>query len=327
MDKPLVSIVMPMRNAAPYIQACLDSITNQTYPHYELIIVNDHSTDDSVKLVEPFLSSNPIRLINNEGKGIIPALQLAYSESRGQVITRMDADDIMPLQKIEWMVDKLSIHGEEHVVTGLVKYFREGEIGLGYRRYAHWLNAITRSKANFEEIYKECVIPSPCWMMYRKDFDRIGGFNHETYPEDYDLVFRMYKHGMKVMPVRKVCHLWRDHGARASRNDPNYADNNFLDIKLNYFLDLDHQKDKPLLVWGAGKKGKYVAMALKKRQIPFKWLSENGNKIGKTIYGITIHRPDLQECQEAQIIVLVANENEQLDIRLRIAGSDDYYFC
>lgn len=316
-----------MRNAAPYIEECLESIANQSYTHYELIIVDDHSTDNSAELVQAFLASNRIRLVENTGKGIIPALQQGYRESKGEIITRMDADDVMPLQKLEWMVNKLLIHDEGHVVTGLVKYFREGEIGLGYRRYAHWLNNITRAKSNFEEIYKECVIPSPCWMMFRNDFEKIGAFNSITYPEDYDLVFRMYKHGMKVMPVRKVCHLWRDHSTRASRNDPNYADNNFLDIKLNYFLELDHQKDKPLMVWGAGKKGKYVAMSLKKRNVAFKWLSENGNKIGKSIYGIEVHRPNPKEWSAAQIIVLVANENEQLDIRLRIAEADSYYFC
>jgi glycosyltransferase involved in cell wall biosynthesis len=327
MHGPLVSIIMPMRNAAPFIEECLLSIVKQTYTNYELLIVDDHSSDESAQLIQGFLSSKSIRLLKNKGKGIIPALQTAYQQSSGEIITRMDADDIMPSQKLEWMVNKLLIHDKGHVVTGLVKYFRQGEIGLGYRRYAHWLNNITRSKSNFQEIYKECVIPSPCWMMFREDFDRIGGFEGETYPEDYDLAFRMYKYGMKVMPVRRVCHLWRDHGSRASRNDPNYADNNFLDIKLNYFLELDYKKEKPLLVWGAGKKGKYVAMSLKKRNVPFKWLSENGNKIGKSIYGIEVYRPIPAEWAEVQIIVLVANENEQMDIRLRIAEADSFYFC
>jgi len=68
-------------------------------------------------------------------------------------------------------------------------------------------------------------------------------------------------------------------------------------------------------------------MSLKKRNVPFKWLSENGNKIGKSIYGIEVYRPIPAEWAEAQIIVLVANENEQMDIRLRIAEADSFYFC
>ena len=135
----------------------------------------------------------------------------------------------------------------------------EGILGDGYQKYQDWLNYLSATGNNFTEIYKECVIPSPSWMMHRGDFDAIGGFKSHIYPEDYDLAFRMYKAAYKVMPCDQVIHRWRDYPTRTSRTDDNYADNRFLNIKVHYFLDIDYRPTQQLVLWGAGKKGKQIA--------------------------------------------------------------------
>ena len=86
----------------------------------------------------------------------------------------MDSDDIMPIHKIKALKTNLIIHGEGHIATGLVKYISENELGEGFQKYENWLNTLTREGANFSEIYKECVIPSPCWMVYRNDLIELG---------------------------------------------------------------------------------------------------------------------------------------------------------
>jgi len=96
----MISIVMPMRNALPYLDECVRSIINQTYKSWELIVVNDHSTDLSYDVLSEFSKQDKrITILNATGKGIINALQQAYSKTSGTYITRMDADDIMPEQK------------------------------------------------------------------------------------------------------------------------------------------------------------------------------------------------------------------------------------
>jgi len=57
---------------------------------------------------------------------------------------------------------------------------------------------LTAKGNNFQEIYKECVIPSPCWMIYRTDMDKCQAFLPNRYPEDYDLCFRFYENGMRT---------------------------------------------------------------------------------------------------------------------------------
>ena len=93
---------MPLKNAGKYLAECLESIQKQTISDWELVIVNDHSTDNSIPVVLSFQRNDPrIRLIPNSGNGIIPALQTAFQECTGQYLTRIDADDTMPISGVD----------------------------------------------------------------------------------------------------------------------------------------------------------------------------------------------------------------------------------
>jgi len=185
MQNPLVSILIPFRDTEAFIEACLQSILTQTYAHWELIIIDDHSTDTSYNLVKTYAAHDSrIKLFKNTGRGIIDALQLAFKKSSGTLITRMDSDDVMRKNKLEVMVKHLQTHGTGHVALGLVNYFSDDGIKAGYKSYEVWLNTLTRNGSNYAEIYKECVIPSPCWMIHREDLVACDAFNPNTYPED-----------------------------------------------------------------------------------------------------------------------------------------------
>ena len=238
---------MPVRNASAYLEECLQSIISQTEKRWELLAINDHSSDDSFEILQTHASKdNRIKVFQNDGKGIIHALQLALKNSNGQFITRMDADDIMLLEKLVRLKNQLLKKGKGHVCTALVEYISETSLGDGYRKYQNWLNDLTSKNENFSDIYKECVIPSPCWMVFREDLLQCDAFDSEIYPEDYDLVFRFYKNGLKVTSVLEPLHQWRDYAERSSRTDPHYADQSFLDLKIKYFQELDFDKtDSP----------------------------------------------------------------------------------
>ncbi len=331
----LVSIVMPVKNTSQYLEECLNSILNQTYTDWELIAVNDHSTDNSFDILSKYSKQeNRIKVFNNNGNGIIDALRLAYSESKGEFITRMDSDDIMQPKKLELMVGDLKKAGAGNIALGLVKYFSKDGIGEGFSKYEAWLNGLTKQGTNFNEIYKECVVPSPCWMVSRDDFEKCGGFNSTVYPEDYDLVFRFYKSGLKCLPNNELLHLWRDYPTRTSRTDEHYADSSFIEIKTNYFLQLHYDKLKNLVVWGAGKKGKFVAELLLKNNIPFQWICDNPKKIGKDIYNQKmLPFTALDEMENTQSIVTVASPKAQKEIKVyfekrkQIPMMDYFFFC
>jgi glycosyltransferase involved in cell wall biosynthesis len=320
---------MPFKNTSNYLVDCVQSIVNQIFIDWELIAVNDHSSDGSLQILREFENvDDRIKVLQNEGNGIIDALKTGYKLSEGCFITRMDSDDIMTENKLLEMYEQLESQKNGYVAIGLVKYFSETTLGNGYERYENWLNSLTKQGNNFEEIYKECVIPSPCWMMRREDFDKIGGFNSKIYPEDYDLCFRMYKAGFKVLPSNKILHHWRDYGNRTSRTSAHYSDNRFLELKIKYFLEIDFDANKKLLLWGAGKKGKWLANYLINNKIAFDWVSNNPKKVGVDIYGkLLIHQNSTVFGFDNQVVIAVSNEDEQAEISQLTQNSNAFWFC
>ncbi|MEY8021944.1 glycosyltransferase family 2 protein [Muriicola sp. SD30] len=336
MTNEKVSILMPFRNTEAYLRECLDSILAQDYPFWELIAVDDHSQDSSSALISEYQKSDPrIKLLKNNGRGIIMALRTAFQASAGSVVTRMDSDDVMVPEKLSVMLGALKESGRGHISLGLVRYFSAKGISDGYKKYENWLNRLTREGSNFKERYKECVIPSPCWMVYKEDLHKCGAFDENRYPEDYDLAFRMYEAGLKCLPSEKVLHLWRDYSTRTSRNSPNYANNTFLEIKIHYFLRHDRDKMRPLLLWGAGKKGKTVAKLLLEKDTEFYWVCDNPKKTGKKIYGQPLrpYEDKMNWAEKPQSIVTVANAKAQkqirsyLDARSLTEMTDYFFFC
>lgn len=333
MQEPLVSILIPFKNTAEYLTECLDSIITQTYRNWEVIAINDHSIDGSQTILENFSHQDQrIKVFKNNGRGIIEALRSAYAISVGHLITRMDSDDIMTPDKLMVLVNNLRKSGKGHLGVGQVKYFSESGISDGYARYEKWLNQLTSKGVNYSEIYKECVIPSPCWMAFREDLDLCGAFGANHYPEDYDLAFRFMQAGLKCIPCNQILHYWRDYAIRTSRTSKHYAQNYFLEIKLYYFLKLDYKKKRPLVVWGAGNKGKTIAKSLQDAQIDFIWVCDNPKKIGKSIYNVDMkHYQYLEQIKNPHSIITVANEEAQKTIhsylgKLRQKHMEDYFF-
>ena len=327
----MVSILMPVKNASAYLDQCIESISAQTYKNWELIAINDHSTDDSLEKLYHYSSLDKrIKVSVNDGTGIIMALRKAYSMCQGQYVTRMDSDDYMPSNKLALMRSELMSHGRNYLATGLVKYVSETTLGNGYLKYQDWLNKLTSSSSNFSEIYKECSIPSPCWMIHIDDLEKSQAFDSELYPEDYDLAFRFRAAQLKVIGINEVLHYWRDYSDRTSRNDPHYSDNLFVTLKVHHFLKQDHEPLQPLLLWGAGKKAKKIAQELIERKIEFHWLSNNPKKIGKDIYGnIILDESQLGKFKQAQVIVSVSSPSDMVDIRSILSEYEgqSYWFC
>lgn len=334
MNNPLVSIIMAAKDTAPYIEACLDSICAQTYPHWELIVVNDHSSDATPEIVAQYARKDPrIKLVHSERKKLIPALKEGYPHLKGELLNRMDSDDKMPHDKLEVMVREWLKWGKGHIVAGGTEHFvDEGEVGGGFRRYEQWLNEVAREERHWEEIYRECVIPSHCWLLHRDDFEAVGGFEPEVYPEDYDLCFRFYQAGLKVHGIDKVLHYWRDRSDRISRTWEEYEDNRYYALKLRYFQMIDWDSSRPLVLWGAGKNGKDLAKLLLQLGLPFTWVCDNSKKIGLQVYDQLMNAPaQVLKLDAPQVIVAVSSPEGQEEIRQKLAEwnklqGQDYWF-
>lgn len=255
-----ISIILPFRNAAPWILDCLHSIQAQAFSQWELIAINDHSTDQTEALIISLRDSR-IQIVSNEGQGIVDALVTGFGHCTGVCITRMDADDEMPADRLARMWEALEEAPPKTLVTGLVQYFPKGEISEGYQKYQEWLNDINLTGQQWANVYRECVIASPNWMMRTVELREIGGFAGLTYPEDYDLVFRWYRHGFRIAVVPETTLLWREHPQRTSRTSVHYAQEAFFHLKMNQFIQNEYLGG-PLVIWGKNEKSRLTTQIL-----------------------------------------------------------------
>jgi glycosyltransferase involved in cell wall biosynthesis len=114
---PLVSVVMPVHNGALYLSDAIKSILSQTYPHFELIIINDGSSDNSEYIINAFNDSRIKYNVFNKQQGIVAALNFGLTLAKGDFIARMDADDISLKHRLAKQVEML-LNNPEIAILG-----------------------------------------------------------------------------------------------------------------------------------------------------------------------------------------------------------------
>ncbi|MCX2743056.1 glycosyltransferase family 2 protein [Mangrovivirga sp. M17] len=320
----LISILMPVKNAEKFLTESLESILNQSEKNWELIAVDDHSADTSRSIIEKYKKRDQrIRILSNQGKGIISALRTGYKHSKGSLIHRMDADDIMSMNKLYELKARLTNLGKGHIVTSMVEYFSSDGVSEGYKEYERWLNQLCENDKQWEHIYEECVIASPNWMVYKYDLDKAGAFDFDRYPEDYDLIFRFYKNNLSVKSIAKTLHYWREHPDRTSRNSDLYQQKAFFELKTYHWLKLEYSNEH-VIIFGGGIKGKTMSQILQLNNIDHDWLKEKPRQIDNDFI-----KKLTQE--NSKIIITIGDLNEkkkihQLMTLLKLKRNKDYYY-
>lgn len=282
-----VSLIMPFYQAGSYIRQALLSLMEQSLSDWELIAIDDGSSDEGRSIVEELAADDPrIRLFINAKKGILPALQLGLKRAQGTYIGRFDADDLLPPDRLKLMVNLLEGAAPKTIVTGLVQYFSDLPISPGYVRYQDWINELNLNGQSWEDLYRECVIASPNWLMRRAELERIKGFDDLEYPEDYDWCFRCYQNQFDVQCLSSTTLLWREHPKRTSRHSENYQQQAFFSLKIKRFLELERFTD--LVLWGTGRKARLTAALLREANVTFRWMDLEPHRYPKGIQGIAI---------------------------------------
>lgn len=114
----IVSIIVPVYNAGKYIRRCIDSIIGQTYRNWEIIAVNDGSTDDSLAVLHRYADDDRITVIDTPNRGVVSARNTALEYAKGDLLTFVDADDYLPPTSLQLMVDRLNETDSDIVAGG-----------------------------------------------------------------------------------------------------------------------------------------------------------------------------------------------------------------
>ena len=132
---PLISVIMPAYNAEKYIGEAIESILNQTLKDFELIIVNDASTDSTGNIIKSYAEkdSRIVVLVNENNLNIAGSLNRGISVAKGTFIARMDADDIALPERLEMQAKVMSENPQVAVVGNDIQLINESGVVIGYR--------------------------------------------------------------------------------------------------------------------------------------------------------------------------------------------------
>ncbi|GAA4448259.1 glycosyltransferase family 2 protein [Rurimicrobium arvi] len=198
-DIPKVSVVMPAYNAALYIREAVDSVLNQHFTDFELIIVNDGSKDDTEAIIRSY-ADRRIVLINQENSGVAAALNTGIAQARGALIARADADDICLPDRLGVQYEFLTAHPDYVLVASDVSYMDEQGNFVFQFYNTHTGYSDTEIRSHF---YEYCPFIHSS-VMYRTDVVRkLGGYEKRAVAfEDYFLWSRLIREG-KVQNLKQ----------------------------------------------------------------------------------------------------------------------------
>ena len=315
MSSPLVSILLPVRNGGHYLQHAVESLLEQSFRDFELILVDDNSTDGAISAL-PFRDKR-IRVFHNTGRGIVQALNTGAENAQGEFLARMDADDICLPHRLLSQLDYLEQNPHVGIAGGLVEMFSEkGDADEGYRVYEKWINALKTPEDISREIFIESPIPHPTAMFRKSVFNNCHGYRESNWAEDYDFWLRMHEKGIKMGKPDSVILKWRDHQGRLSRIDRRYAIENFLDAKA-FYLSRFIGKNSQLVIWGSGETGRSLYDKLEKNDlIANAFIDIHPRRVGGTKRGKPVCPPEeLEKYRSAFLLVAVGTRGARAEIR------------
>lgn len=292
--KPLVSIVLPVYNAADTLTECIESIRAQSLSRFEVVAINDGSRDGSHEILQQWAKAdNRVVVLNQDNRGIVAALNRGLQQSCTDLIARMDADDVMHPLRLQQQFEAFMQQPALDLLATQVELFPASKIQEGYHEYVRWQNAVTSMQDINNEIYVESPFAHPTVMVRKSVVARLGAYREGDFPEDYDLWLRMVHAGCKMAKLATPLLRWRESAGRASRIDPRYSTEAFDRLRALYLAqDSRLHAQRPLVYWGAGRyTRKRAAWLVKSGFRPKAWIDIDARKIGNQFEGAVVEPP------------------------------------
>lgn len=231
MKKIRFSIIIPAYNTEDYLKDCLDSVFNQTYKNFEVIVVNDGSTDNSYKIIASYKNQKNLIVLNQENQGLSVSRNNGVDVAKGEYIIFLDSDDYLELDALE-IIDK-NLNDEDVLRFQLTTVDENGnmlkkEFGCEFRNI--------NGPKSFENIVKEKYIDNAWLYCYQNTFYKDNKFKFKKgfYHEDFGLVPIILLKAKKVSSINNSLYNYRQrkNSIMTTKNqDMNYK-------KINDFYEL-----------------------------------------------------------------------------------------
>ncbi len=298
---------MPVRNEECYLQAALDSLYRQTHANWELIAVDDGSSDRTATiLAEAARKDSRVQVIRREGGGLVAALNAGFEACRAPFLARMDGDDISHPKRLEQQVAYLEAFPDTGLVACNFRHFRRARIKQGMIDYESWQNSLTDHSLIMRDLFVESPFVHPGIMMRRTILEVLGGYQDNSWPEDYDLWLRMATAGVQFARLPKPLLFWRDHPERATRTLDEYAAHAFRACKCHHLLHGFLQNTSDVVIAGAGLEARAWQRLLADVEVTVStWLDVDPRKIGRILHNAPVISPDELDLNGRKMIVAI----------------------
>lgn len=288
MAEPKISVILPFFNAEATLSFALESLANQTFPDFEVILVNNNSSDKSPEIAQKFCTTDSrFKLFCESRQGVVYAANTAASHAKGKYIARIDADDLALPQRLEKQFGFLETHPQTGLVGTNLIYRSHIPHTKGFKLYVQWLNSLKNADEIRQKRFIELPIANPTTMFRSETMRQHGLYRKGNFPEDYEMVLRWLNAGVQIdkMPDRLL--IWNDYPQRLTRTNPDYSKDAFFEVKARYlakWLEKHNPFHPEIWVWGASR--------LARRR------SEKLEKYGIKIVGRIdiVEKPDNPDC-------------------------------
>lgn len=214
---PLISVILPVYNASQFLSQAIESIVKQTYTNWEMIIVDDCSTDDSYKIAKSFAKKDKrIKVLKTKKKVPVGNVaNLALKKAKGEYVARMDADDISLPTRFAKQLNFLQQNTKVIGVGGQCQLIDAQNKRTGYKIFP------TSSKEIQEMMFYYYPVQSPTFMVRRSalPIDFIWYEEKVESAEEHELLFKLHQYG-QVANLPDVTLLYRMHENNVSKKHP-----------------------------------------------------------------------------------------------------------
>jgi glycosyltransferase involved in cell wall biosynthesis len=316
-SRTAVSILMPVRNEARFLPAALASLMAQTLKQWELIAVDDGSTDATPHILAEASKHDPrIRIFQSDARGLVPALNTGLAACRAPLIARMDADDISHPARLAGQAAFLSAHKMTGLVASSFRHFPRHSVGTGMAAYEGWQNRLLTHETILADLFVESPFVHPSIMMRRHELEAVGGYRDMGWPEDYDLWLRLAAAGTRFARLPALLFFWRERPDRTSRTSEIYSPASFRRCKLHHLRNGFLKGTKEVQLAGAGKVGRAWYRTLEEAGIRVSsWVDVDPRKIGRILHGAPVLFRDEVTANGVKMLITVGTKGMRSTVR------------
>lgn len=333
-----VSVILPAFNAAETLGAAIASVRAQTFRDWELLVVDDGSTDRTVEIARQAGAADArISVVSQPHAGVACALNTGLTRARGDYVARMDADDIAFPPRLARQIEFLDRSPAIGLCACLVEFGGDAQANAGYALHVEWINSLISAEDIALNRFIESPLAHPSVVFRRALVDQFGGYAEGDFPEDYELWLRWLGSGVRMAKVPEVLLRWNDRPSRLSRSDRRYAPEKFYAVKARWIAAELRQIPTParqVWIWGAGRNTRKRAEPLGRAGVVIAgYIDIDPKKTGHTIMGRPVIGPDaLPSPGDAFVLGYVATRGARDVIRpqLRDRGyheGRDFLMC